>query len=325
MANVFKVTPKLWTPQREVAIATNLHNSYMRAPEHLRNFGAQFYPMWHKTAQHIGEQLGMTTEHGAAILAHLSPQNEAELNRFQGLGLVHAISDEGHKAILEAGMHVRSARSITSKMHPALKSGKIGKDSREHLEMLEQIAHHESENERLRKQSGIIGTPLAWRPSDQLANASSLIVGKRINNPLSTLGAVKIRDFGGAIADPGSGRVAIDTHYHDAALNRIDIPYDAKRGLSAKGRYEHFQHASSRAHHRTLAALGLSPEDLPHNAFMGGIWYAHQQRKVLGNPSARSARQAADTKLAKVTNNPRLRAFRPEEYGLEPTFGKIEY
>lgn len=320
----FQMTPSSWSPQREVAVAGRLHAAYLGTPEHLKNYGAQFYPLWNETAQHIGETIGRGTAHGAAILAHLSPSNEAELNRIQGIGLVHTIGEEGHRALIQASQHASQAKSLTSRMNPALKKGRIGEGSKEHTDFLEKIAYHENENAKLRKQSGIIGTPLSGKSSLELGKASEIILGMH-NEPLSTLGDVKINDFGHSIFDPLSDRVAIDTHYHDAGLGRTDIPYTAKRGLSSVGRYEHFQTASMMAHSRTLDKLGLSVADLPHNAFMGGIWYGHQQRKVLNNPDARTARKASETRINSIRGNSRLTAFLPETYGLPAAFGKIEH
>jgi hypothetical protein len=57
---------------------------------------------------------------------------------------------------------------------------------------------------------------------------------------------------------------------------------------------------------------------------MGGIWFGHQQRKVNENPAAMRARRNVETQLANWRESPLSAQFFPENYGLRPSFGKID-
>ena len=132
------------------------------------------------------------------------------------------------------------------------------------------------------------------------------------------------RDFGESIVNPHSSRFPIDTHFHDATLGRLDIPYATSRGLSAKGRYEDFLRVGQQGHRLTQQRLG---EEMPITSWMGGIWYGHQQRKVETNPSSLSARRASVTKIDRTLNKIQSSGAKhllPETYGLEPVNVKID-
>ena len=304
------MTPALWTPQRTQSVATRYERAYLRTPEPLLKAGAEFYPGWHEDAQHIGQTLDLGHEAGAAIMAHLSPANEAEINRIQAMQVTHGIGDKQSRLLMRAGEMASIAQSneVLSRKAPA--------GSRFHVEHQKASA----ENARLRQKAGIIGTPLGHLGSREISNALDVRSGAW-EHPLESLGSLKIRHFGGAIADPMSPRIPIDTHYHDVGVGREDIPYELKRGLTAKGRYEHFHNASSIALGRVNEALGV---DMPHTEFMGGIWFGHQQRKVRSNPDAMRARKASETKLANIRASDVGQHYLPERYGLRPSFGKIE-
>lgn len=305
--------PTKWLPQQTAAVASRLVRTYEQTPQNLRDAGAQFYPLWNETAEHIGTAIGKTTEHGAAILAHLSPSNEAEMNRMQGMQIAHSMSDKALAAMVKAGEHSTMAKSFEVRSRSAVPG------SPEHSSLLAEHAKHTAEVQRLRGVAGVVGTPLGNLGSREMGNAARVILGEHDDDPLGSLGSMKIRDFGGDIADPSSPRVAIDTHYHDAAVGRQDIPYQANRGLEAVGRYESFQHASSLAHER-VRAMGI---DIPHPAFMGGVWYQQQQVKAQNNPNARKSRLASESKIARVRADPANQAFLPESHGLPPSFNKI--
>jgi hypothetical protein len=309
-------TPALWTPQQSTAVSQRYERAYQRTPSGLLHTGAEFYPTWHETAHHIGGQIGGGVEHGAAVLAHLSPANEAELNRIQGMQVVHGLSDKQMGHLVKAGASAARGHSATSSRSAALKRGDTVAASRYHAE----AEKHGAETARLRGKAGIADTPLGRLGSREISNAIGVVRGNYKGSPLDTLGSLKIRDFGGAIADPhGVSRIPIDTHYHDVGVGRTDIAYTVKRGLESVNRYNHFLGASERARGRASETVG---RDIPHTEFMAGIWYGHQQNKANLNPDAMKARKASETTLAGIRGSESSR-FLPENYGLRPSFGKI--
>jgi hypothetical protein len=316
-AGFTKTAAGLWKPEQIQTAGANLVRAYESAPKLAHRYGKKFYPEWHETAEHIGAAAGLSTAHGAAILAHLSPQNEAEMNRVQAMGVVHGPIEGSRRtnAIIRAGQHADMAKSHNSSLREAEKRG----DTKAMLHHAEQYDIHHSENMRLRQASGIVGTPLNWISSQRLSQAVRVREG-HFDDPLGSLGAVKISDFGRMTHDPrGYQRPPIDTHYHDAAMGRTDIPYDQKgadRGLDAPTRYENFQRAHQVAH--AIAGGGT-----PHSSFMGTIWYAHQMRKAIENPESSKTRKAADTRLRNVQGNPRFSQWLPESHGLAPAFAKV--
>lgn len=320
MANVTKrnsswqMTPVDWSPQRLSHVSQNYTRAFQNTSPEMRSAGARFYPLWNETAEHIGDVVGGTTAHGAAILAHLSPSNEAEKNRIQGLQLAHTLTDKVAAHIIMGAEHASLAKSHEVRA----RNKNISQSERDFH--LSEYSKHASEVRRHRKATGFAGTPLGTLALRELANAVG-VIQNRWENPLESLETDKIRDFGHLIHDPSATRVPIDTHYHDAGLDLIDLPYKAKRGLDALGRYDSFQRASAMGQRRYEQQSG---ETILPGAFMGGIWYGHQQRKVRANPDAMSARRAADTIISGFRSNPKNAHFLPEAFGLEPSFGKID-
>ena len=335
-------TGGLWVPERIAEAGTNLARAYEAAPEQAHEWGRQFYPEWQQTAAHIGAMAGQSTAHGAAILAHLSPQNEAEINRIQAMGMVHGgggiESTRQTNAMMRAGLAGEAAKSHEASLRAGkqkLAEGKVPRSEQSaHMKQMqyhqEEYERHSAENQRLRRMAGVVGTPLGWLSSQRLAQATAVREGTSLENfaanqrnpaaadPLSTLGGVKISDFGRMMTNPEEyERPPIDTHYHDAAIGRRDIPYEGERGLDAPGRYESFQ----RAHQ---FGYGVADPGIPHSAFMGSVWYAHQIAKAMEFPgtSGRSRRSAA-SKLRNVRQNPRFQHWMPENYGLPPAFAKV--
>lgn len=297
----------LWTPQRTSSVATTLLNAYQDATPHARNLGRQFYPNWNKDAQYIGDHIGRGVDHSAAMIARLSPTTEAEMNRMMGLQLL-SVDDKS-----TALVHRSADTAAEAARHPK------GSRERESLR---------GEAMRLRGQAGLAGTPLNLQSSVNISHALRIRDGE-VDDPLGSLGQVKIGDFGRTIADPRRRPQVIDTHYHDAALNRTDIPYDDNRGLSATSRYTNFQTSADRAYERA-GRLGLiDHSEVPANGFMGGIWYSHQQRKVNENENARTARRASDSRIANfLAHSPSAssgRSWNPEHHGLVPSLNHIAY
>lgn len=308
----------LWTPKQKQLITGNYVRAYANAPEEHIKHGEEFFPSWNEDAHHIGEAIGQNHEAGAALLAHLSPANEAEMNRIQALQLVHGdISDKQVGHMMKAADAASRGTGAISRRTAAKRRGDMTEASRWHAEAESakaEASHH-------RSKSGLAGTPLGYIGSREFAKAWSIRSGDYEGNPLDTLGDLKLSDFGRTIADPSHPKPTVDTHYHDAGVNRTDIPYTTERGLGAKGRVAHFQGASEEARQQIMRQTGT---DIPHSAFMGGIWYAHQQRKVIENPDARKARKASATKLENVRQSHMGSQFLPENYGLRPSFGKID-
>lgn len=307
----------IWTPQQSAAVTRNYIKAYRNTPVSHLKLGEQFYPEWHEAAGVIGSLRGQSVAHGAAVLAHLSPSNEAETNRIQALQMASTLDDSALANLVKAGEHQSLAQSAGLR---ATRSKDLS--SSERKDYADAAEYHASEKARLKDAAGIKGTPLGRLGSRELGNAAAVLLGHHDDDPLASLGSAKIFDFGGLIHDPyGYSRAPIDTHYHDAGVSRTDIPYKAARGLEASGRYENFQRSHASARNIVSEMLGV---DISHGAFMGGIWYGHQQRKVNTNPDARQSRLSKETDLARVTSNPAFSHFMPEAFGLAPSFGKID-
>lgn len=300
----FTQTPSgLWTPQRTVHVRDNYFRAYQNAPEHSRKLGAQFYPNWRSDAEYIGSRINNTPEHASAMIAHLSPTTEAEMNRMMALQ-ISSLGEDKTKIMHEAADY--SEQAIKEK------------SERKKASLKEEAA-------KLRKNAGLAGTPLNLQSNTNISKALK-VRDSRSSNPFESLGDVKIGDFGRTIADPYRRWQVIDTHFHDAGVNRTDIPYDTSRGLSAVSRYKGFQNAADLAYMKAIAHE-IIPHDTPANAFMGGIWYAHQQRKVMENPSARQARRASESRianfLASSPSSPEAGSWNPEHHGLVPSLSHI--
>lgn len=277
MAIKFERTPAgVWSPQRQAYVAKNLLGAFSSASPQERALGNRFYPDWNEDAQYLAQQAGVSPEHGAAMLARLSPQTEAEMNRMMGYQLL-SIHDKQAQHIHESAALARQAMGAPR-----------GSAEREALV---------AESKAMRDKAGLQGTPLNLQASMNISAALRHRNGET-TDPLSTLGQVKINDFGHAINDPRSPRQVIDTHYHDAAMGRTDIPYKTDRGLGAPGRYENFSHAADVAYEKAVGLGMLDPDKTPPNGFMGGVWYGQQQRKVNANPKAMKARKASESRIA---------------------------
>lgn len=307
----------LWTPAQTGLVASNYVSAYQRAPAESKRLGKQFYPNWNEDAQHIGGVVGKSMAHGAAILAHLSPSNEAELNRMHALQLVHGMDDRAYRSMGKASEAAGRAKSSEVKLRNAVKNEDFSAANVHQAD----YDRASAENKYHRGKAKLTGTPLSSQGSTFIYKAMQVAHGVHDADPLGSLGNVKIGDFGRLIHDPKYERAPIDTHYHDAGMNRTDIPYKAERGLSSVGRYESFQNAHQIARGEVSSMIGrkISTADM-----MGGVWYAHQQRKVAENPDAMKARKASDTKLGNIRASKGAQPFLPENFGLRPSLGKIK-
>ena len=288
-----------WTPQRKSALATNIVNHYNATPEHLKSLGSQFFPRWQDDARLISSHLGQEgTEHGAAILAHLSPSTEADANRMMAYQTIHL--DPEQTAHIHAAAELESQRrqlSYQAKQDP-------GANMLYH-QLARQISVH-------RRSARIAGTPLDLQTNQFISHALKVRDGQYAD-PLGSLGGFKREDFGRNIASGGNERrQTIDTHYHDAILNRTDIPYDAERGLQAKGRYEGLSQAADMAHQRLLTTGQIHPEFNRPNDMMAAVWHRQQTLKAQGGRSAAESRNASFLQAAGS------HLYNPETYGGAP-------
>jgi hypothetical protein len=301
-AKKFERTPAAdWSPQRTAALVRNTVNAYATATPGQRNLGAQFYPHWNEDAGYIASQSGQSEAHASALLARLSPTTEAEVNRMMGYQTLH-LDDKQTRAITESATFAREAAK-----HP--------KNSPEQLALKEH-------SKNLRKQAGLPGTPLNLQTSSNISAALEHRDGVHAN-PLETLGRVKINDFGHTIDDPKYPRQTVDTHYHDAMHGRTDIPYELDRGLGAEGRYEAHQNVAGRSYDRAAHKGLIDPGKTPPNAFMGGIWYRHQQTKADTNPNAAKSRRASESRLGTFVNASRSGEWDPAKHGQRPVYSHI--
>lgn len=310
----------LWTPEQTLTVANNLSQAYLNAPQQAQEWGEEFYPEWHATAHHIGQATGTGLAGGSAILAHLSPSNEAEMNRIQALQLVHGGVMESSRQmghIHKAAEATREAQSLQGSMQKAQQRGDTTAAGRFH----DQLQTARAASHAHRAKAGLTG-PIASVSNIPLSKAVHAREGD-YSDPLESLGDIKIGDFGRMINDPfGYHRPPIDTHYHDAAINRTDIPYDIRRRLEEGGRYESMQQAHAHSYALTQALMG-GGDMAPHSAYMGTIWYAQQIRKAMENPESLRSRRSSQTKLENVRRSDRFSQYLPEHYGLRPAFARV--
>lgn len=296
MAIKFERTPSgVWTPQRTARIANNLVAAFGAASPNERSLGNRFYPDWNEDAQYLADKAGVSREHGAAMLARLSPQTEAEMNRMMGYQLL-SVGDKQAAHIHRAAELSRAAMKVKGSAREELNAAA----------------------KQVRAMAGLQGTPLNLQSNVNISAALRHRNGET-TDPLGSLGRVKIGDFGHAIHDPRSPRQVIDTHYHDAAVGRTDIPYEYDRGLGAPGRYENFSHAASRAYSMAVERGVLDPSETPPNGFMGGVWYRQQQHKVNTNPKAMKARKASESRIANFLGASGSAAWDPAAHGMRPS------
>jgi hypothetical protein len=317
----------LWTPKQKSLVRANYVSSYASASPAERNLGKQFYPHWHEDAQHLGERLASAGaslpgthphEVGSAVLAHLSPSTEAEQNRVHAYQLTHLVETSGMEHLQHhlgaATAHAQAASSVRGSLRHGLESGSIEEGGVAHQYLQSQIDKHKAGAIEARKNAGIQGTPLGHQPSRSITNAMGAMVH---HDPLSTLGSIKISDFGRSIADPhGYHRAPVDTHWHDAGLGRTDIPYDTARGLSASGRYNAMSNLATQAHQASGTSAGM-PE------FMATGWSRQQNLKVAENPAAAQARKSTVTKIGRMVSNKQFQHFLPEAHGMRPAGNKV--
>lgn len=322
---------KLWTPEQKGLVAVNYAEGYIQTPKHLRNVGKEFYPSWQTDAGYVGDVAGIGLAGGAALMASLSPSNEAELNRIQAIQLAHGLTGAQMR-------HVRNSAELTSQATSARTRARTkGISHSEKQSLISEADSLQAESEAARARAKFGDSPLNAVGSRHIAHGLDIMEGK-YEDPLQSLKGgpqgnheLKLWDFGNTIHDPMWGRQVVDTHFHDAGVHRFNIPYDPtkkqiaagwnKRGLSATGRYSAFQQSAemARQHVRNLTGVDVAPSD-----FMAGIWYGHQQRKLEANPGSRSSRKASATKLANAKERESWKPWLPENHGLRESIVRLD-
>ena len=226
------VTPEgekgLWLPKQKQLITGNYVRAYLNTPPHLRQHGVEFFPGWNEDAQHIGEVTGLGPEAGAAIIAHLSPANESEKNRIQGMQLVHGVtSDKATKALIEAGEHAYLAKSAETSGRHARKHGDVGAAS-----------SWASTPRRLPGACAYARRAASLTPLSACSaqGRQGLLSSGDYSSPLD-VGDFKLRPRHDRRRP---GRVTLDTHMHDAGLSRGTSLPGGGRGLTSVN-VEHFR------------------------------------------------------------------------------------
>jgi hypothetical protein len=300
-----------WSSQKKSAIASNLVSRYQNTPPEIKRLGAQFFPTWQEDAGNLSSRLGHSgTAHGAAILAHLSPTTEADANRMMAQQVMHLNTAQT--------AHVHAAAELDTQRKQIASQRKVDPMAdRAYNDMTRQIKEH-------RTKAGLHLTPLGLQASGAISQALKVRDGHYDADPLASLGGLKREDFGRTIASGGTTeRQTIDTHYHDASVNRLDIPYDANRGLQAKGRYEGLQESAGMAFKRLQERGELHPEFNKPNDMMAAIWHDQQQRKMKISPDARAGRKAAETRNQTFLQAANAHLWNPAAQGLRPIGSQI--
>lgn len=303
----WKMTPAgLLTPQHRGVITKRFIRMDSTLTPEQRQKGADFYPIWHDDSSAMSHIMGggsVTPTHAAAVLARLSPATGADPNRMMGFQFSHLFANGRMDRIDQA------AQDMADNPLPmrTSKSGKKVIDT-SHPDYDKIV----SRREQIRQSVGISrGTPLA---NQSMINIAAAYHATQHSDPLSTLGKVKIGDFGRTIDNPDYGRAPIDTHIYDLGEGRTDIPYKAARNLTAVNKsgtnphYEHRQAALESA--RQIAA----PESRM-GAFMGGLWFGMRDLKQSQNPGSASTEKAHQTMVNNFRNHPEAGMFDPVRLG----------
>lgn len=291
--------PKLWTPDRTTRVSRNITDRLAATQQnepHLAHMGRQFYEHWNEDAHYLAGRAGVSPAHAAAGMARLSPKTGADINRMMAYQAVHL---EDHQIA-----HIERAREISMES----RKFKDGDPKKEKLKAAVLSA---------RAKAGLPGTPLNLQGNDAILKSAALFRGKG-DDPLGSLGKVKIHDFGRAIHDPSWPGQVMDTHYHDAAIGRTDVPYETDRKLGNIGVYQAYQHAAGRAYISADRRGLIDKRSTTPNAFMGQVWYGHIQHKLDTNPDANKARRADMTRSANFLSRDNAHLWNPQAHGMRP-------
>ena len=298
-----------WSPQRKASIANRLVSAYLATPEHYKVLGGQFYVDWNHDAEFISALVGHSgSTTGATMLAAESPRMQADVNRMVTLETAH-LGDRQTSAALRAGELYKERARIPGQER------RTSAQQEEHEKLTTEV-------NRLRRKAFTSGGPImtAGATAENVAKALKIREGV-VSDPYSVLNPLKTTDFAFAVAtageSPGRG-VVVDTHYHDAGVGRLDIPYDAERGLDAQGRYRAIQEASVMAHKRLMESGQLHAHHQRPNDMMAAIWYNHRITKQQMMMAAGRTGSAQQTIMRNLLGHPKSAIWDPAAHGLRP-------
>lgn len=301
----FTATPiKEWNSQLQTTMAVRVAKAVQGASPHHQRVGGRFYNDWNEDVHYLADKAGppTTTQHVAAALARLSPGTEAESNRMMGYQLL-SVNDKQATHI-----HAAAALATQAAQHPN------GSAERQRLS---------DASKQSRMKAKLRGTPLDAQSSTNISMALRHFRGET-KDPLSSLGDVKINDFGHALHDPTHPHMVVDTHFHDLQVGRTDLQYKAPRGLSVPTRYQHHQAVGQQAYDLADRRGVIDKREMTPNSFMGIGWYAHQQNKVNTNPNAARSRSASESRIANFTRTGQ-EAWNPVAHGQRAPLNHIQF
>jgi hypothetical protein len=273
--------------------------------------GSKWYPTGQEDSRYLGEKFGSKTpeQSGAAALARLSPKQEWDINRMQGLQLLR--TDDKAKSSLEKAVTVSKETRASIKGLPKEQAQPIVEKA------LEQTRS-------LRRKAGLAGTPLNEQSSDTIVRALRISHGE-VSDPLGhevfpkkpASAASKIEDFAHSLATGGKSHLfPVDFHAYDAAMDRTDLPADVGNAhMKTAGVYNHVQDAYREAHAHALRQ-NLIPSETTLGDFQAMHWIHHQGLKQSTNTrSGGRVTSGITRKLNYLKSNPDLD---PVKHGLSP-------
>lgn len=273
--------------------------------------GAKWYPTGQQDSQYLGERFGSKTpsQAGAAALARLSPKQEWDINRMQGLQLTR--TDEKAKG------HLEKALGIVKDTKAQVKG--MSDQEKEPI-----VAKAKEATTALRKKAGLAGTPLNEQSTDTVVRALKISQGE-VSDPMGhevfpkkpASSASKIEDFAHALSTGGQSHLfPVDFHAYDAAMGRTDLPADVGNAhMKTAGVYNHVQDSYREAHAHALRQK-LIPSETTLGDFQAMHWLHHQGLKQSQNTrSAGRVTSGVTRKINYLKRNPDLD---PVKHGLNP-------
>jgi hypothetical protein len=273
--------------------------------------GSRWYPTGQQDSQYLGQRFGASnpSQAGAAALARLSPKQEWDINRMQGLQLTR--TDEKAKGYLEKALGI-------------VKDTKAQVKDMSDEEKTPIVAKAKEATTALRKKAGLAGTPLNEQSTDTVVRALKISQGE-VSDPMGhevfpkkpASSASKIEDFAHALSTGGQSHLfPVDFHAYDAAMNRTDLPADVGNAhMKTAGVYNHVQDAYREAHAHALRKK-LIPSETTLGDYQAMHWLHHQGLKQSQNTrSAGRVTSGVTRKINYLKRNPDLD---PVKHGLSP-------
>lgn len=217
----------LGNPDQFMQAVRNIQHLHDVTPPHLRASGSEWYPKVHEAVQKGIRRTSVSPEHGAAMVASISPQMDWGSRNIPAFKELHSLKKQDWAAIHRSEAGGRRTPEV------------------EHL---------------------LKGMSLVHASDTGLVRAHRLMEGENIEDVINRRTAPKIHSFYHNIAYPHQHtHVTIDYRAHDIAINRMYPAAYSGRGLSSAAlasgkptRYEHFENA--------YRAAGLGRDiELPHH------------------------------------------------------------